>query len=136
MHNHPHLERLVSRSIAVLLMIEGKCSCWRAKPAHFVGHLPAAPLSLNKVQALALFRIMLSHLAQIAGDELHNESLLEQVDLIVNFEISWEEFRSFRGRFGLFDVAIQGRAGPRNVQISSHEGLCWRIPPEIAKRLC
>ncbi len=73
MHNHPHLERLVSRSIAVLLMIEGKCSCWRAKPAHFVGHLPAAPLSLNKVQALALFRIMLSHLAQIAGDELHNE---------------------------------------------------------------
>src|SRR6266487_4416876 len=42
MHNHPHLERLVSRSIAVLLMIEGKCSCWRAKPAHFVGHLPPA----------------------------------------------------------------------------------------------
>jgi hypothetical protein len=24
-------------------------------------------------------------------------------------------------RFGLFDVAIQCRAGPRNVQISSHE---------------
>jgi hypothetical protein len=34
-----------------------------------------APLPLNKVQALALFRIMLSHLAQIAGDELHNERL-------------------------------------------------------------
>ena len=29
--------------------------------------------------------------------------------------------RSFLGRFGLFDVAIQCRAGPRNVQISSHE---------------
>ena len=49
----------------------------------------AAPLSLNKAQALALFRIMLSHLAQIAGDELHNESLLEQVDLIqlLNFSM-------------------------------------------------
>ncbi|HYU73319.1 MAG TPA: hypothetical protein VEL31_11625 [Ktedonobacteraceae bacterium] len=49
----------------------------------------AAPLSLNKVQALALFRIMLSHLAQIAGDELHNETLLEQVDLIqlLNFSM-------------------------------------------------
>jgi hypothetical protein len=44
MHNHPHLERLVSRSIAVLLMIEGKCSLRRAKPAHFVGHLPGVNL--------------------------------------------------------------------------------------------
>jgi len=42
----------------------------------------AAPLPLNKVQALALFRIMLSHIAQIAGDELHNDGLLQQVDLI------------------------------------------------------
>ncbi len=51
----------------------------------------AAPLSLNKVQALALFRIMVSHLAQIAGDELHNESLLEQVDLIqaLHSSIDW-----------------------------------------------
>src|SRR6266702_7122175 len=51
----------------------------------------AAPLSLNKVQALALFRIMLSHLAQIAGDELHNDGLLEQVDLIQVFHscIDW-----------------------------------------------
>src|SRR2546421_9467622 len=24
-----------------VLTCEGKCSCWRAKPAHFVGHLPA-----------------------------------------------------------------------------------------------
>jgi len=49
----------------------------------------AAPLPLNKVQALALFRIMLSHLAQIAGNELHNERLLEQVDLIqlLNFSM-------------------------------------------------
>lgn len=31
----------------------------------------AAPLPLNKVQALALFRIMLSHLAQLAGDDLY-----------------------------------------------------------------
>jgi len=49
----------------------------------------AAPLPLNKVQSLALFRIMLSHLAQIAGDELHNETLLEQVDLLqlLNFSM-------------------------------------------------
>src|SRR6266536_3523127 len=50
----------------------------------------AAPLSLNKVQALALFRIMLTHLAQIAGDELRNESLLEQVDLIQLLNFSME----------------------------------------------
>lgn len=49
-----------------------------------------APLSLNKVQALALFRIMLSHIAQIAGDELHNENLLHQVDLIQLFNFSME----------------------------------------------
>ncbi len=42
----------------------------------------AAPLPLTKVQALALFRIMLSHLAQLAGDDLHNDTLLQQVDLI------------------------------------------------------
>src|SRR6266496_1431998 len=23
-----------------VLTCEGKCSCWRAKPAHFIGHLP------------------------------------------------------------------------------------------------
>jgi hypothetical protein len=43
------------------------------------------------------------------------------VSLHVNLLTSWEEFRSYLGRFGLFDVAIQCRAGPRNVQISSHE---------------
>jgi hypothetical protein len=48
----------------------------------------AAPLPLNKVQALALFRIMLSHIAQIAGDELHNDGLLQQVDLIQVFHSS------------------------------------------------
>jgi hypothetical protein len=49
----------------------------------------AAPLSLNKVQALALFRIMLSHTAQIAGDELQTDSLLQQVDLVqlLNFTV-------------------------------------------------
>ena len=49
-----------------------------------------APLPLGKVQALALFRIMLSHLAQIAGDELHTDSLLEQVDLIQLLNFSME----------------------------------------------
>jgi hypothetical protein len=47
-------------------------------------------LSLNKVQALALFRIMLSHLAQIAGDELHHDRLLKYVDLVQLFDFSME----------------------------------------------
>ena len=48
-------------------------------------------------------------------------AVLSDDSLSVNLLTSWEEFRSFLGRFGLFDVAIQCRAGPRNVQISSHE---------------
>src|SRR5450755_1121791 len=39
----------------------------------------------------------------------------------VNLLTSREEFRSLRGRFGLFDMAIQWCAGPRNVHIFSHE---------------
>ena len=50
----------------------------------------AAPLSLNKVQALALFRIMLSHLARLAGDDLYNDTLLQQVDLIQLLAFSME----------------------------------------------
>lgn len=50
----------------------------------------AGRLSLNKVQALALFRIMLSHLAQIAGDELHEDRLLKYVDLVQLFDFSME----------------------------------------------
>jgi len=42
----------------------------------------AAPLSLNKIQALALFRILLYSLGQIAGNELQSDSLLLQIDLI------------------------------------------------------
>src|SRR5260221_14484286 len=49
-----------------------------------------APLPLNKVQALALFRIMLSHIAQLAGDELHNDSLLQQLDLLQLFHFSMD----------------------------------------------
>jgi hypothetical protein len=49
------------------------------------------------------------------------ERTLQQQRHAVNFEISWEDFRSFRGRFSLFDVAVPCRAGPPNVQISSHE---------------
>jgi hypothetical protein len=48
------------------------------------------PISLSKIQALALFRIMLSHLAQIAGDELHNDSLLQQLDLLQLFHFSMD----------------------------------------------
>jgi ribonuclease HI len=50
----------------------------------------AAPLPLNKAQALALFRIMLSHLAQLAGDDLDNDTLLQQVDLIQLLAFSME----------------------------------------------
>ena len=50
----------------------------------------AVQLSLNKVQALALFRIMLSHLAQLAGDGLHHDRLLKYVDLVQLFDFSVE----------------------------------------------
>ena len=46
------------------------------------------PLPLSKVQALALFRVMLSHLQQLAGDELQNESELVQVNLVQAFHSS------------------------------------------------
>ncbi len=39
-HNDPHLKRFLSSPMLVLLKIGGNCSCVRAKPAHFVGHLP------------------------------------------------------------------------------------------------
>jgi hypothetical protein len=43
----PHLERLISRSMAMLLKIEGNCSRLRAKPAHMMGHLPTASTDLG-----------------------------------------------------------------------------------------
>jgi len=46
------------------------------------------PLPLSKVQALALFRVMLSHLQQLSGDELLHESELEQVNLVQAFHSS------------------------------------------------
>jgi hypothetical protein len=51
----------------------------------------AAPLSLSKVQALALFRILLYSLGQIAGNELQSDSLLQQIDLIqtVHDALEW-----------------------------------------------
>lgn len=50
----------------------------------------AAPLPLNKAQALALFRIMLSHNAQLAGNDLDTDTLLQQVDLIQLLNFSME----------------------------------------------
>src|SRR6266568_4954276 len=38
----PDGERFAQVRSRPLLTCEGKCSCWRAKPAHFVGHLPIA----------------------------------------------------------------------------------------------
>ena len=46
---------------------------------------------------------------------------MKVLDMVVNLLASWEEFRSLRGRLGLFGVAIQCCADPRNVQISSRE---------------
>ncbi len=34
-----------------MLTCEGKCSCWRAKPAHFVGHLPVDDVTPQVVEA-------------------------------------------------------------------------------------
>ncbi len=41
----PDGERFAQVRSRPLLTCEGKCSCWRAKPAHFVGHLPAISMS-------------------------------------------------------------------------------------------
>jgi hypothetical protein len=51
----------------------------------------AAPLSLNKAQALALFRILLYSLGQMAGNELQSDSLLQEIDLIqtVHDALEW-----------------------------------------------
>jgi hypothetical protein len=40
MRNNPLLEWFIKRPMVVLLIFEGKCSCLRAKTAHFSGHLP------------------------------------------------------------------------------------------------
>ncbi len=48
------------------------------------------PLPLSKIQALALFKLMLGHLGQIAGDELRTDGLLEQVNLVEAFHSSLE----------------------------------------------
>src|SRR5690348_6893153 len=39
-HNNRPLERFLKLTRAALLTIGGKCSCLRAKAAHFPGHLP------------------------------------------------------------------------------------------------
>jgi hypothetical protein len=41
-HNELLQKRSLKRSMVVLLMIEGNCLTFRAKPAHLVGHLPDA----------------------------------------------------------------------------------------------
>lgn len=49
-----------------------------------------APLSLNKVQALALFRIMLSHLGLLTGERPPQDRLLKYVDLVQLYDFSME----------------------------------------------
>src|SRR6266849_6369082 len=41
------------------------------------------------------------------GARIHPEFCVDAGKMGVNLLISWEEFRSLRGRFGLFHVAIQ-----------------------------
>src|SRR5258708_1673346 len=60
----PDEKRFVQGTCVPVLTCEGKCSCWRAKPAHFVGHLPGcttanailASISPTKWTPLALLR--------------------------------------------------------------------------------
>jgi hypothetical protein len=48
------------------------------------------PLRLTQQQALALFRVLLSHLGQIAEVQLHQESELYEVNLVSAFHRSLE----------------------------------------------
>lgn len=54
------------------------------------------PLPLSKVQALALFKLMLGQLDQIGGSNLTKESVLSQVNLVQAFHrsLAWLERRS------------------------------------------
>src|SRR5260370_558737 len=40
----PDEKRFVQGTCVPVLTCEGKCSCWRAKPAHFVGNLTRIPM--------------------------------------------------------------------------------------------
>jgi hypothetical protein len=64
----------------------------------------AAPLSLNKVQALALFRILLYSLGQIAGNELQSDSLLQQIDLIQMLRLQYDRIE---GAASKIDVDLE-----------------------------
>lgn len=54
------------------------------------------PLALDKTQALALFKLLLGHLEQIAGAEARTDPLLEEVNLVQAFyrSIGWLAGRS------------------------------------------
>ena len=38
---HPRYGAVCPGTVLQVLILEGKCFCWRAKPAHIGGHLPA-----------------------------------------------------------------------------------------------
>jgi hypothetical protein len=58
MHNNRPLERFLRLTRAMLLRIGGKCSCFRAKAAHFPGHLPALSCPASYVQKLFSFQLL------------------------------------------------------------------------------
>jgi len=47
---HPRCGAVFPGTFVPVLMWEGKCSCGRAKPAHFVGHLPEESLKVWTVK--------------------------------------------------------------------------------------
>src|SRR5258708_13242556 len=46
------------------------------------------PLRLTQQQALALFRVLLSHLGQISEVQLHQEREVKEVNLVIPFHLS------------------------------------------------
>jgi hypothetical protein len=50
-----------------VLTLEGKCSYWRAKPAHFVGHLPPGPVPYDLLE-----RATQDVLAELRGEQVRN----------------------------------------------------------------
>lgn len=85
-------DRIRARTISLAEGLSCTLDSTKEHPVRYITLLNGEQsLSLDKVQALALFRLMLSHLGQIAGPELHKEGLLEQIGLVQAFHnsIAW-----------------------------------------------
>src|SRR6266851_7038831 len=80
----PLQKRLAHRLMVVLLTIRVNCSCWRAKPAHFVGHLPPERWLAQIVQwqreRTACTRLALG-IAPNGGDSLDGQRVRSHCDV-------------------------------------------------------